>query len=163
MLGQTESFRPLWGFVLSLALVAVVAGCAGGGPSGGEGAGFELDPNPTAAGACASVLTPLSDDPPTVASFEGADEGIAKTIELAGEGEVARASEVFFTSTHDLTHDIDGPLQQANEPLKIALCNEVLHLEEELSGGMDGDRVRELAVDVRELLRLAREALGLDD
>lgn len=146
-----------------IAVVALLAACGGSGDSSSDEGGFELDPAPTPLGACASVLPPLTADAPTAESFAAADEGVARTIELAEADDLVGATEVFFSSAHDLTHDIDGPLQEVNAPLKITLCNEVLQMEQELAGEMDAKRAAELGRGVQELLVMAREALGLAD
>lgn len=146
-----------------VAVVALLAACGGDGGSPDGERGFELEPAPTPLGACLSVLPPLTADPPSAESFAAADEGVARTIELAEADDLVGASEVFFASAHNLTHDIDGPLQRANEPLKITLCNEVLQMEQELAGEMDGKRAAELGRGVQELLVMAQEALGLAD
>jgi hypothetical protein len=39
----------------------------------------------------------------------------------------------FGGDAHNLSHDIDGPLRQADEPLAIELCQSVLNIEREFA------------------------------
>ncbi len=108
---------------------------------------------------CTTPLPPLTSQPLTQLAFQVADAGLATTIELAQAGDVARAEEVFLGAVHDLTHDIDAPLRQADEPLAVSLCQEVVTLERELHGSRDPAVVAEQAGKIRELLINASAAL----
>ena len=81
--------------------------------------------------------------------------------ELAEGGDVSGA-QAAFVGPHALTHNVDGPLREADKPLAIRLCNEVVVMERELVSGRDPAVIAEQARKIREGLAAAAAALGME-
>ncbi len=67
----------------------------------------------------------------------------------------------FLGDAHNITHDIDGPLRQADEQLAVDLCHAVLVIERELSLSFNRQVIAENATLAADLLEEAGRALGI--
>ena len=80
----------------------------------------------------------------------------------AGAGDAALATRLFVGSdTHSLTHDIDGRLRQADLELAKQLCMNVVTIENQLTGTIDGSTVKSAADKAAGLLEQAAAEPGV--
>jgi hypothetical protein len=121
----------------------------------------ERTPGAAGSAICERPVPPLTNEPITRERLDDAIEAMRGVAEAAAEDDLEMARWLFLARAHDITHDMDPPLREVDEPLAIALCDAVLALEVEM--------VREpnLAVIAREadtaaaLMVEAGERLGL--
>jgi hypothetical protein len=113
---------------------------------------------------CDAPIGAVTDQPLTAERIAGAVQvlrDIAATAATAPQG-ITRTA--FLGDAHNITHDIDGPLQTADEALAVELCNTVLELERELaSGNFDAAVVTELAEASAAGLEASGRALGITE
>jgi len=148
--------------VLFLVVLAIIGGVVAAvlfafSGRNGEGPTYQLTPFAV----CLVTIPALNAEPLTDSAFKAADSDLATVVELASGGDVDRA-QAAFVGPHALTHNVDGPLRQADETLAVRLCNEVVVIEEELAAGRDPSVVAEQARKIREVLSAAAAALGLE-
>jgi len=79
----------------------------------------------------------------------------------ARNGNLEGAERLFFTDTHAVTHDIDGPLREADDGLAKELCASVFVIETELAPQGDLQLVAAEAERSATLLTESIDALGL--
>ena len=138
-----------------LALVASVTLLTCG--DDGQSSSFEPTPFPV----CMRTVPALTTELLTDTAFKAADDDLSTAGGLAEAGDVDGAEAAFF-GPHTLTHNIDGPLRQADEALAIRLCNETLIMEDELVGNRDPSVVAEQARKIRDALSAAAVVLGME-
>ena len=153
-------------FLSGLAVIGVVVAALLFAFIGRNGQGPTDKPTPlayqlTPFAVCLGTIPALNAEPLTDSAFKAADSDLATVVELASGGDVDRA-QAAFVGPHALTHNVDGPLRQADEALAIRLCNEVVIIEEELVAGRDPSVVAEQARKIRETLSAAAAALGME-
>lgn len=117
------------------------------------------DPVPSA---CDNPVGAVSDEPLTAARVQDAISAFEAVAQAAESGDAAAATQVFFGRAHDITHDIDGPLREADVALARQLCASVLELEIQLAGRYEMDVIETEAQRSAALLDQAQEALGLE-
>jgi hypothetical protein len=111
--------------------------------------------------ACAQPIGAVTMDPLTEARILAASEQMRETADRAASGDAAAAGAAFAGDAHNITHDIDGPLRQADAQIAVALCESVLAIEIELGGGQDVAVIAEEAERSADLLEDAGRALGI--
>jgi len=109
---------------------------------------------------CLGTIPALNAEPLTGSVFKAADSDLATAVELASGGDVDGAGAA-FVGPHALTHNVDGPLRQADEALAIRLCNEVVIMEAELASNREPSVVVDQARKIRETLSAAAAALDM--
>ena len=148
--------------VLFLGVLAIIGGVVAAvlfafSGRNGEGPTYQLTPFAV----CLVTIPALNAEPLTDSAFKAADSDLATVVELASGGDVDRA-QAAFVGPHALTHNVDGPLRQADEALAIRLCNEVVIMEKELVSNREPSVVVEQARKIRETLSAAAAALGME-
>src|SRR3972149_9605958 len=148
--------------VLFLVVLAIIGGVAAAvlfafSGRNGEGPTYQLTPFAV----CLVTIPALNAEPLTDSAFKAADSKLATVVELASGGDVDGA-QAAFVGPHALTHNVDGPLRQADEALAIRLCNEVVIMEKELVSNREPSVVVEQARKIRETLSAAAAALGME-
>ncbi|MFQ5472459.1 MAG: hypothetical protein ACE5FA_06200 [Dehalococcoidia bacterium] len=113
-------------------------------------------------GACADPIGRITDDPVTDQRIENAAEKMRAIADAAARGEPSLIDGLFSGDTHNVTHDIDGPLRVTDAGLAIDLCLNVLELEIHLAGEYDLETVEEVALASADLLLQARSALEIN-
>jgi len=147
--------------VLFLGALAVIGGGAAAlfTFTGRDGQDPTYEPTPFAV--CLGTIPALNAEPLTEIVFKAADSDLAKVVTSAEGGDVDGA-QAAFVGPHALTHNVDGPLRQADKPLAIRLCNEVVIMERELVSGRDPAVIAERARKIRDGLAGAAVALGME-
>jgi hypothetical protein len=93
--------------------------------------------------ACNQPLKPIASQPVTADRLAKAVEGMKQLSAAAAAGDAAQVRNLFSGSdTHNLTHDIDGRLRQADPELGKQLCMSVVTIENQLTGSIDPATVR---------------------
>ena len=111
--------------------------------------------------ACAQPIGAVTSDPLTEERILAASEQMRQTAGQAASGDVTAASNAFAGEAHNITHDIDGSLRQADAELAVALCESVLLIEVEFGGTPDATVIAEEAEKSAALLEDAGRALGI--
>lgn len=109
---------------------------------------------------CSEALPPLSDQPITPAEFEFVDSAFAK-MEAATSS--ADLESTFFGRPHNFTHNIDQRLRPVDSALATVLCLSVVELEDSMARGEGLAVTRDQVTELRELVQLAAEEVGLDE
>jgi hypothetical protein len=87
-----------------------------------------------------------------------------REVETAAEaGGVQAANAAFAGDTHDITHDIDPPLREADELLAQDLCASIVAIEQELGREPDLELLATRADIAAGLLEDSGRALGVLD
>lgn len=112
--------------------------------------------------ACEQPVAPFTTQPVTPERLRAAITGMGELAGAAGRGDVGGAQALFFgTDTHNVTHDIDAPLGEADQALSKDLCRSMVTLEMQLAGDHDMDIVRREAETSASLLEQAAIKLDL--
>lgn len=139
----------IWGLLIGgagiVALLVVVVFL-----NGGDGGGSPCDQS----------LTPLGQSPITAAEFEAVDSALEQVVAAARLGAMGGAEDSFFGRVHNFTHNVDAPVRAVNPDLARRLCESVLVIENEFSGGGNPSTIAALAKDLRLILRDAARDLG---
>jgi len=102
------------------------------------GSSIISDPQASVRASCSQPLRSLTSQPVTEDRLLKAVEGMKQLSAVAATGDTAQAPGLFLGSdTHNLTHDLDGRLRQANPDLAKQLCLSVVTIENELMGSID--------------------------
>ncbi|MEX0683502.1 MAG: hypothetical protein WD904_04300 [Dehalococcoidia bacterium] len=121
----------------------------------------EPSPVPGASGVCAYPIGAVSDRPLTEERLRSAIAAMREVSALAGAGDVPAAAEAFGGDAHNITHDIDLPLRNADPQLGVDLCESVLELELEFGGKRDAGIIAAEATTSAGLLEDSGRVLGL--
>ncbi|HUF52640.1 MAG TPA: hypothetical protein VMR52_02550 [Dehalococcoidia bacterium] len=119
-------------------------------------------PEPAAGGGlCTSPVGAVTDEPLTASRIEAAATLMRQAGELAEGGDTQAAAQAFGGDTHNITHDIDGPLRLADQELAIELCIVIVALETEFGSTQDNEIIATNASAGANLLEEAGRALGI--
>ena len=110
---------------------------------------------------CAGPLGVVTNEPLTAQRLQAAIEATRQVSAEAATGDEIELKTMFFGDAHNITHDIDGPLRQADEQLGIDLCNSVLKLEREFSVSFNRRVIADRANETADLLEQAGQTLGI--
>ena len=114
------------------------------------------DPQAGVRAACSSPLKPITSQPVTRERVDKAAEGMKQLSAAAAAGDAGLVTRLFVGSdTHNLTHDIDGRLRQADPELGKQLCMNVVTIENQLTGKIDPGTVQRAADTAAGLLERA--------
>lgn len=120
------------------------------------GSSIISDPRASVRATCSQPLRPLTSQPVTQDRLLKAVEGMKQLNAAAATGDAAQAPGLFLGSdTHNLTHDLDGRLRQANPELAKQLCLSVVTIEKELTGSSDPATIKREADMAATLLQQA--------
>lgn len=120
------------------------------------------DPQAGVRAACNSPLNPITSQPVTKERVDKAAEGMKQLSAAAGTGDGGLVTRLFVGSdTHNLTHDIDGRLRQADPELGKQLCMSVVTIENQLTGKIDPGTVQRAADTAAALLEQAAAKPGV--
>lgn len=120
------------------------------------------DPQAGVRAACNSPLNPITSQPVTRERVDKAAEGMKQLSAAAGAGDAGLVTRLFVGSdTHNLTHDIDGRLRQADPELGKQLCMNVVTIEKQLTGKIDPVTVKRAADMAAGLLEQAAAKPGV--
>ena len=111
------------------------------------------------AGVCDDPIGRITDDPVTDQRIENAAAKMRSIADAAARGDRSLIDGLFADDSHNVTHDIDGPLRVTDADLAIELCLNVLELETQLARQYDLATIEEVAVASADLLERARSAL----
>lgn len=112
-------------------------------------------------GACETPIGAISDEPVTGERIDGAVINLRAVAEAASVGNTAPMAGLFFGNAHDITHDIDLPLRNANADLAKQLCLSILSLEIQLAGPYELSTIETEASNAADLLEEARGAMEI--
>lgn len=112
-------------------------------------------------GACDNPIGAATTDPITTNRLDNAISKLEAVAQAATEGDTALIAQLFFGDAHDITHDIDGPLRDADLDLAKHLCLSVLTLEIQLAGAYELSTIEREASNSAQLLADAGQALGI--
>lgn len=127
--------------------------------------GATATPDPFAkpgAGACDSPIGAISDRPITRERIDGAIAKYDAIAAAARQGDTASIAQLFYGDAHDISHDIDGPLRDADLALAQELCLSILTLEIQLAGSYELATIETEAERANGLLADAAAALGTE-
>jgi hypothetical protein len=116
--------------------------------------GQALDP-------CVGPLGAVTNEPLTAQRLQAAIDTTRRLSAEAATGDQNGLKVLFFGDAHNITHDIDGPLRQADEQLGIDLCNSVLQLEREFSLSFNRRVIADKANETADLLGQAGQTLRI--
>lgn len=120
------------------------------------------DPEAGVRAACNSPLKPITSQPVTRERVDKASAGMKQLSAAATTGDEEQVRKLFIGSdTHNLTHDIDGRLRQADPELGKQLCMSVVSIENELTGRIDPTTVKSAADTAAGLLEEAAAKPGV--
>jgi hypothetical protein len=120
------------------------------------------DPQAGVRAACNSPLKPITSQPVTRERVAKAANGMRQMSAAAAAGDADEVSNLFVGSdTHNLTHDIDGRLRQADPELGRQLCMNVVTIENQLTGRIDPGVVQRSADTAAGLLEQAAARPGV--
>jgi hypothetical protein len=123
----------------------------------GAGAIVGGDSSNGAAADCGRPLAPYTGNPVTPSRLLGAIAGMQNIADAAREGDISRAQTIFYTQdAHALTHDIDPILRDAAPDLGRRLCEQVIALENEMTGTPDATAVAVRADSIAAILQEAQ-------
>lgn len=111
--------------------------------------------------ACDNPIGAITNEPVTSERIQNAVTRLETVADAAVSGDTASMSTLFFGDAHDVTHDIDGPLRDANLELAKDLCLNILTLEIQLAGRYELDTIETAATRSAELLLEAEQTLDL--
>jgi hypothetical protein len=114
-----------------------------------------------AAEPCAEPIGAVTNEPLTAQRISAAVASMREIEDKTAAADPAGLKAIFFGDAHNITHDIDYPLRQADPVLAVDLCLAVLELEREMSEGFDRSVIKENAADAARLLDEAGRALGI--
>jgi hypothetical protein len=122
-------------------------------------------PAPTASGggACGQPIGAVTTQQLTTQRFDSAIADMRQVAEQAETAPQDQLSTLFFGDAHNITHDVDGPLREADEQLALDLCESVLTLERQVGNAFDRAVIAEEASRSADLLEEAASALGVTD
>jgi hypothetical protein len=104
------------------------------------------DPQAGVRAACNQPLKPITSQPVTGDRLAKAVDGMKQVSAAAEAGNADLVSKLFVGSdTHNLTHDIDGRLREADPELGKQLCMSVVTIENQLTGSIDPPTVKRAA------------------
>ncbi len=86
---------------------------------------------------CGKWVAPLTSGPVTADRLEAAAEGLRRISQTAAAGDDAGLPVFFGSDTHNVTHDIDGPLRRADPDMARRLCLSIVALEGQFAGSRD--------------------------
>jgi len=119
--------------------------------------------NGSASDVCGKWVAPLTSDPVTAERLEAAIEGLREISETAAAGDPEALPLFFGGDTHNVTHDIDTPLRQADPDLARRLCLSMVALEEQFADPRDLAVISREAAAAADLLQQAAELPGVTE
>lgn len=120
------------------------------------------DPQAGVRVACNQPLKPITSQPVTAERLTKAADGMKQLSAAAEAGDAAQVRNLFIGSdTHNLTHDIDGRLRQADPELGKQLCMSVVTIENQLTDSIDPATVKRAADMAASLLEQAAAEPGV--
>ncbi len=123
----------------------------------------DATPIPNASEPCALPIGAIGVEPLTDKRLVAAVAAFRETASLARDGDVFGANEAFFGDAHNITHDIDGPLRNADPDLAVALCESVLEIERQFASSADTSVIAAESETGAGLLEEAGRALGITE
>lgn len=112
--------------------------------------------------ACQQPAAAFTTQPVTSERLAAAVAGLQRLAAAAAAGDRDGAPALFFgTDTHNVTHDIDRPLREADPALGREICRSMVVLEMQLAGGRDLTAVQQEAARTAGLLERAGREMGL--
>lgn len=118
-------------------------------------------PTPAVQQPCQQPLGAVTTQPLTAERLQQAISGMRRVSTLAESGDQAAAEALFAGDSHNITHDIDGPLRTADEQLAIDLCLAIVEVETHLGANYDGDVVAAKTTEAADYLQEAARTLGI--
>lgn len=118
-------------------------------------------PIPGASGACANPVGAVTQDPLTAERIQAAASDMREVSVLADAGNVEEAAQVFAGDAHNITHDIDLPLRNADAEIAVRLCESIVLLEVQMGGPRDRTVIAREAETSADILEEAGRALGV--
>lgn len=110
---------------------------------------------------CTYPVGAVTSEPLTQARLNLVKETYASVAEDAATDPIEELRARFGGDAHNLSHDIDGPLREADADLALALCHSVLALEREFAGEVDRGVIAAEAATTAGILEDAGVALGI--
>jgi hypothetical protein len=126
-----------------------------------SGSGSTTDPG--ASGPCAFSIGAVAVQPLTDERLVAAVAGFRETAEVARAGDVTGASVAFSGDAHNITHDIDEPLRDADPDLAVALCESVVEIERQFATAADTAVIADESETSAGLLEEAGRVLGITE
>jgi hypothetical protein len=111
-------------------------------------------------GTCDNPLPPLGTSTVDAEAFATEDAALGNVLALLEAGDRAGAEAAFYGPVHNFTHNVDPPLREVDEDLAKELCENVIQLENDLTGRVGDPEIIGGLRRVRENLRDAAVALG---
>lgn len=118
-------------------------------------------PIPGASGLCASPIGAIGVQPLTDERIVAAVAAFRETAEIARTGDLTGASVAFSGDAHNITHDIDLPLRDADPDLAVDLCKSVLEIERQFATTADTAVIANESETSAGLLEEAGRVLGI--
>ncbi|HEY5638915.1 MAG TPA: hypothetical protein VIW01_02590 [Dehalococcoidia bacterium] len=125
--------------------------------------GDDAKPIPGASGPCALPVGAIGVLPLTDERLVAAVAAFRETAATARAGDVIEASEAFAGDAHNITHDIDGPLRNADAALAVDLCESVSEIERQFATAADTTVIADEAEASAVLLEEAGRLLGITE
>lgn len=119
--------------------------------------------DPGASGPCAFPIGAVGVQPLTDERLVAAVAAFRETAEIARTGDATGAGEAFFGDAHNISHDIDGPLRDADPGLAVDLCESVLEIERQFATTADTTVIADESETSAGLLDEAGRLLGITE
>lgn len=111
---------------------------------------------------CSGPIGSVTDQRLTPQRISDAATALRQMAEFSESGDVTAARAAFLGDTHNITHDIDGPLRGVDPQTAIDLCRLVLKMESQLgSAAPDSASIAIEATKAADLLEDGGRALGI--
>ncbi len=120
-------------------------------------------PIPGVSGACAFPVGAIGVQPLTDDRVVDAVAAFRETAEFARTGDVTGASVAFSGDAHNITHDIDGPLRDADPALAVDLCESIVEIERQFATTSDMNVIAAESESSAGLLEEAARVLGITE
>jgi len=110
---------------------------------------------------CSNPVGAVTTNPLTAERIATVAQTYRDVARDAGTVPIEDLRATFGGDAHNLTHDIDGPLRQADMDLALDLCHSVLALEREFAGAGDPAIISAESLTTAEILEDAAVSLGI--
>ena len=122
-----------------------------------------VTPIPGASDPCAFPIGAIGVQPLTDERVVAAVAAFRETAKIARTGDATGASVAFSGDAHNITHDIDGPLRDADPDLAVDLCESVLEIERQFATAADTAVIADESETSAGLLEEAGRVLGITE
>lgn len=109
---------------------------------------------------CAQPVGAITTEQLTAQRLETSIDQMRQAAQLAAAGDAAGAQAI-FNEPHNLSHDIDGPLREADNDLAVQLCRSIVAIELHLGARYDAQVMQTESAKSADLFQQAGEALSI--